>query len=557
VMSEEATQDAEGFQDELARLSGMATGLKNNIGAALLPVLSSAMKTFRELVGPVDVNTEAIQDFAFNAIDAALRSIGNIARGISDFSPVLAFLLAGIKNNVTGFKMLVNIIQTVGQTILGVFAKAISKALSAVESLIGGAAAAGEALGLDLAEDLRRAEAAVGNLATEASKFGDASFEEAKENAKETADNLKEMVSNMEEIPANADKIGEGLQNLAQKTADARKMMVDNRAAQREERKAKPTEEDSGGGGGGGGGGGKGEDDAEKEAEAQRKAAEAEARRLEKQAEIEARLAAREMIARKELQAMRTTDEVARARIEHEARMLALAQQDMTQSELKLEQLKSEKKMREEIAAVQDELTDKQKETIKGMRAFADAAGKSGAQVAGDIGNVVGVMADLKEGEASATDALGAAGTAATNFAGELGASAQAQAGIMAIFETAMGFATLKNPMESAGHFLAAANFGLIAGGVLGASGGGGGGGGAGGSALGATGTSPEQAQRESNEALVEALTEADRTEGGKVTNIYDFSGATMLESAPATQNRIEQANERGRRRRVAVGGRR
>jgi hypothetical protein len=43
----------------------------------------------------------------------------------------------------------------------------------------------------------------------------------------------------------------------------------------------------------------------------------------------------------------------------------------------------------------------------------------------------------------------------------------KAEAAVRAIFETAMGFATLANPLESAGHFTAATMFGLVAGGVL------------------------------------------------------------------------------------------
>jgi len=126
----------------------------------------------------------------------------------------------------------------------------------------------------------------------------------------------------------------------------------------------------------------------------------------------------------------------------------------------------------------------------------------------------------------------------------------------MAIFETAMGFATLTNPPVSAGHFLAAANFGLIAGGVFGSASGGGGGGGAGSGVGSQVAASTDQAARESSEALAQALADEGFREGGQVTNIYDFSGATMLESAPATQNRIERASERGRQRRVRVGGR-
>jgi hypothetical protein len=178
--------------------------------------------------------------------------------------------------------------------------------------------------------------------------------------------------------------------------------------------------------------------------------------------------------------------------------------------------------------------------------------------VAGDIGKVVDVFADIEDGKAGVADALGAAGQAAGSFADELGASAAVQAGIMAVFETAMGFATMfTNPAESAGHFIAAANFGVIAGKKAGQAKESGGGSAGGGRGQGAdVRQSADQAAEASSRQLVEALSRAERMEGGGQTIIYDFSGATMLESAPATQNRISEATERGRQRTVRAGGR-
>jgi len=174
--------------------------------------------------------------------------------------------------------------------------------------------------------------------------------------------------------------------------------------------------------------------------------------------------------------------------------------------------------------------------------------------MAADVGGVLEAFAGIKDGSKSSVDALGAIGQATVGFADQVGVSAEAQAVIMAIFETAMGFATLwTNPAESVAHFLAAANFGMIA-----ATGGGkskGGGGGGKPASAGANSRSPEDAARENGKILAESFGQQMGGDGGTVINI-DFSGSTLLESAPKIQKRLSDAVDMSRSRRVAGGGR-
>ena len=76
-------------------------------------------------------------------------------------------------------------------------------------------------------------------------------------------------------------------------------------------------------------------------------------------------------------------------------------------------------------------------------------------------------MGKFKEGQQSLTTAIVGSAGAIAGAVGKKIDNVKLEAGIRALFETAMGFATLGNPAESVGHFTAAAMFGLVAGGVI------------------------------------------------------------------------------------------
>jgi hypothetical protein len=112
----------------------------------------------------------------------------------------------------------------------------------------------------------------------------------------------------------------------------------------------------------------------------------------------------------------------------------------------------------------------------------------------------------------------------------------KAEAGVRAIFETAMGFATLANPVESAGHFTAAAMFGLAAGGVLktGPSSG------AGGQKAPATRTASTTATSSSGG-------------GGPITNVYNLQ--TGIVDGQSTARAFRQAEQQARNTGMASAG--
>lgn len=259
-------------------------------------------------------------------------------------------------------------------------------------------------------------------------------------------------------------------------------------------------------------------------------------------------------IAEKKIEMMRTENEERKAQLQYQIRLLEIQDEDLSKKERQNELLEAQKELEEGIAAAQGKQDDDDDDEPKNYERMADAAQASGAVIASEIGNVIQTIGELEEGEASVADAMGATGQAVTTFAEQMGASAEAQAGIMAVFETAMGFATLfTNPAESAGHFIAAANFGLIA--ATGGSGKESGGGKATTSATQDADRKGEEAAKEGGRVFAETAAEESGGTGGGVVYV-DFSGATMLESAPATQNRIEESVERAKRRKVSRGRR-
>jgi hypothetical protein len=158
----------------------------------------------------------------------------------------------------------------------------------------------------------------------------------------------------------------------------------------------------------------------------------------------------------------------------------------------------------------------------------------------GEIGNVIGQVSDqfarYKAGQTSMTNAtIQGASAIAGAIAKQVG-GVKAEAGIRALFETAMGFATLANPVESAGHFTAAAMFGLAAGGVLktGASSG------AGGQKAPATRTASTTATSGSGG-------------GGPITNVYNLQ--TGIVDGQSTARAFRQAEQQARNTGMASAG--
>ena len=155
----------------------------------------------------------------------------------------------------------------------------------------------------------------------------------------------------------------------------------------------------------------------------------------------------------------------------------------------------------------------------------------------GEVGTVIGQITDqlqrYKDGQTSMAMAVtNSASSIAGAIAKQIG-GVKAEAAVRAIFETAMGFATLANPLESAGHFTAATMFGLVAGGVIksGAAG----------------GQKPEQkpaaATKESNYG----------GGGGSITNVYNLQ--TGVVDGQGTARAFRRAEQQARNTGMASAG--
>lgn len=228
----------------------------------------------------------------------------------------------------------------------------------------------------------------------------------------------------------------------------------------------------------------------------------------------------------------RETDAIERARIERAMALAHLERQKLTDKERELEQLKIQKDYEAQIAA---EKKKQAKETADGIREASSVLQGFGDLAVSNFAPLFDVLAGIEDGSANVADAIGATGQAAAGFAKSLGASAEAQAGIMAIFETAMGFATLwVNPAESAAHFLAAANFGLLAS--------------TGGASKGAAKTNPDNV---AGDRVDNMRRNAENSAGlpgqeqrGSLTQVFDFSGSTNLQNSPDIMRQIRDASD-------------
>jgi hypothetical protein len=156
----------------------------------------------------------------------------------------------------------------------------------------------------------------------------------------------------------------------------------------------------------------------------------------------------------------------------------------------------------------------------------------------GEIGNVVGQVAEqfdrYKAGQTSMTNATIQGSSAIAGAIAKQIGGVKAEAAVRAIFETAMGFATIANPVESAGHFTAATMFGLVAGGVL------------------KSGASGGQKAPETKTASTTS-TGGGGGGGGPITNVYNLQ--TGIVDGQSTARAFRQAEQSARNTGMASAG--
>jgi hypothetical protein len=157
----------------------------------------------------------------------------------------------------------------------------------------------------------------------------------------------------------------------------------------------------------------------------------------------------------------------------------------------------------------------------------------------GEIGTVISQVTEqltkYKDGQTSMAKAVtNSASSIAGAIAKQVG-GVKAEAAVRALFETAMGFATLSNPVESAGHFTAAAMFGLVAGGVL------------------KTGASSAGGQKAPPTKVASTTASSGGGGGGSITNVYNLQ--TGIVDGQSTARAFRQAEQQARNTGMASAG--
>ena len=154
-----------------------------------------------------------------------------------------------------------------------------------------------------------------------------------------------------------------------------------------------------------------------------------------------------------------------------------LAAEARARDERRRKELEEARKASEEAMKLQQELADKARfDMTEPVFAFADALrGSLIPELDAFTGVMDKVMAQFdafREGQVSLTQAIAAGATEIVASAARSIGGVKAEAAVRAIYETAMGFATLGNPVISAGHFTAAGLLAGVATGVISTGGG-------------------------------------------------------------------------------------
>jgi hypothetical protein len=208
-----------------------------------------------------------------------------------------------------------------------------------------------------------------------------------------------------------------------------------------------------------------------------------------------------------------------------------------SEQKLREEAEKTQKKLEEELEKQARAMPLKQLESYReGISQLEQVAVPAFGEISSVIGQVADQLGKYKDGQTSMAKAVtGSASAIAGAIAKQVG-GVKAEAGIRAIFETAMGFATLANPVESAGHFTAAAMFGLAAGGVL------------------KTGPSSGAGGQKAPPTRAASTTASTNTGGGgPITNVYNLQ--TGIVDGQSTARAFRQAEQQARNTGMASAG--
>lgn len=157
VLSEATIQDARAFSDQMTKATWAVSGLKNTLGAQLMPVVTQVLGRFNAYVRENRAQVEAFAARFAGVVERAIPAVLQLAESGVKFASVVIGITSAIAGLVGGFDNLATIAAVAfsAKAVWSVlaFGVAVGKAGAAVLSLVGGlpAVAAGiKAIGLAL-----------------------------------------------------------------------------------------------------------------------------------------------------------------------------------------------------------------------------------------------------------------------------------------------------------------------------------------------------------------------------------------------------------------------
>ncbi len=115
VLSEQAARDAEVFQDTLLDTQLTLKGLKNTVGAALLPVVTQSMRAIGDALVANRAEVEAWSKRFASGLESTIPRLGALATGIGDVTSKIWEAVDAVAEMAGGYN-------TLGKIIAGVFA---------------------------------------------------------------------------------------------------------------------------------------------------------------------------------------------------------------------------------------------------------------------------------------------------------------------------------------------------------------------------------------------------------------------------------------------------
>jgi len=517
-------------------------------------ILQPITDTLRLMESALEDNQDAITRWAYDTLEGALENLGAMALWVKRNREELAGLVTVGRLVVKGLGILVSTSELVFNAMKALAGMVATGLIQQFRNFLSIGKQTAEFLDLEIAESLGKVDDAARDLQDTTAGL---TFDAVREGGK----SIDDMVAQFDELPGiimDNDKVARGFGDAAdymgRKVGEAQKRLETLRKTAKKSR-------DEGVGTGPRGPdtppGGVGDP---KAAEKAQRVLDAEADRLQKIREQQQAAASRQRLAAQELEVVHATTAQEKARKEFALEMMRIREQGLIGAEQELAVAQA----RNELASTLRDIEETQREEARAMldeqiasqRAFSDQVMSNISALAaqGDaMSSLIGLTQQLAavqqqynagvvDGAQATQQALSATGAAASTFASAIGASAQVQAGILAVFEAANSVAAFAQGryLKGAQHAAAATLYSVAAAkpNPEGKAGGGGGGRGVPSSASAASGGSSRSRQRESQDNLTEAIAEAFGG-GAGTTIIYDFRGSTNLSDNPTVVRKL------------------